>query len=416
MNAPNISGDSPSPALNISKGEFVALIAAMMALNALAIDVMLPGMQDIGASLGEPDENRRQLVITAYLLGFSVMQILFGPLSDRFGRRSSLIGGISVYIIAAIGALFVPSFAPLLGLRFLQGLGAASTRVVTVAIVRDIYGGRQMAEVMSLIMTVFMVMPVIAPSIGQGVMLFGEWHLIFAFMAGIASIILGWMWLRLPETLHPEYRRPFTLSSVATGFKVVLTNRLSLFYTLAMSAILGALFGFINSAQQVYVGIYGLGVWFPVAFAGVAGLMSIASFMNSRIVTRYGMRRVGHTALLGFTMASLINAVWALTGPVPFPIFIGLFAIAMIFFGMIGSNFGAIAMEPLGALAGTASSVQGFAQTAIGAITGGLIGASFDGTVFPLTAGFAAVGLLALGFVLIAEKGELLGTSAPRHP
>ena len=412
MSGPVNSGE-PSPVkLPIGKGEFVALIAGMMALNALAIDVMLPGMQDIGASLGEPDENRRQLVITAYLLGFSVMQILFGPLSDRFGRRSSLIAGISVYIIAALGALFVPSFSALLGLRFLQGLGAASTRVVTVAIVRDVYGGRQMAEIMSLVMTVFMVMPVIAPSIGQGVMMFGEWHLIFAFMAGIAALILGWMIMRLPETLHPEYRRPFTLVSVATGFKVVLSNRLSLFYTLAMSAILGALFGFINSAQQVYVGIYGLGVWFPIAFAAVAGLMSIASFMNARLVMGYGMRRVGHTALIGFTVASLINAIWAFIGPVPFPVFISLFAVAMIFFGMIGSNFGAIAMEPLGALAGTASSVQGFAQTAIGALSGALIGQAFDGTVFPLTAGFATVGLLALGCVMIAEKGRFFGVGA----
>ena len=191
MNAPISSGQTPAPALSIGKGEFIAMIAAMMALNALAIDVMLPGMQEIGASLGEPDENRRQLVITAYLLGFSVMQLVFGPLSDRFGRRTSLAAGIGVYVLAAIIAVFVPTFMPLLALRFVQGLGAAATRVVTVAIVRDVFGGRQMAEVMSLVMTVFMVMPVIAPSIGQGVMLFGEWHLIFVFMAGEVLRFVG---------------------------------------------------------------------------------------------------------------------------------------------------------------------------------------------------------------------------------
>ncbi len=399
--------------LKIGKIEFICMMAALMAINALAIDVMLPGMQEIGASLGEPDENRRQLVITSYLLGFSLMQLAFGPLSDRFGRRGPLAAGVAVYVIAAIGAVFVPTFAPLLLLRFVQGMGAAATRVITVAIVRDVFGGRQMAEVMSLIMTMFMVMPVIAPSIGQVVMLFGEWHLIFVFMAVIAAVILGWMWLRLPETLHPEYRRPFTLASVMTGFKVVMTNRLSLWYTLAMSVILGALFGFINSAQQVYVGIYGLGVWFPVAFAAVAGLMSAASFANSKLVMRIGMRRMSHGALAGFIAASGILAVMAAFGPVPFPIFIGLFALAMVFFGMIGSNFGAIAMEPLGALAGTASSVQGFIQTVIGAVSGGLIGQAFDGTVFPLTLGFGTVGILALVFVLIAEKGVLFATQSP---
>ncbi len=407
------SGEASPPLLKIGKIEFICMMAALMAINALAIDVMLPGMQEIGASLGEPDENRRQLVITSYLLGFSLMQLAFGPLSDRFGRRGPLAAGVAVYVIAAIGAVFVPTFAPLLALRFIQGMGAAATRVISVAIVRDVFGGRQMAEVMSLIMTMFMVMPVIAPSIGQVVMLFGEWHLIFVFMAVIAAVILGWMWLRLPETLHPEYRRPFTLASVMTGFKVVMTNRLSLWYTLAMSVILGALFGFINSAQQVYVGIYGLGVWFPIAFAAVAGLMSAASFANSKLVMRIGMRRMSHGALVGFIAASGILAVMAAFGPVPFPIFIGLFALAMVFFGMIGSNFGAIAMEPLGALAGTASSVQGFIQTVIGAVSGGLIGQAFDGTVFPLTLGFGTVGILALVFVLIAEKGVLFATQSP---
>lgn len=412
MNAPIQSSELSKPTLPIGKGEFVAMIAAMMALNALAIDVMLPGMQEIGASLGEPDENRRQLVITAYLLGFSVMQILFGPLSDRFGRRVPLAAGIAIYVVAAFVAIFVPTFLPLLAFRFLQGLGAAATRVITVAIVRDVFGGRQMAEAMSLIMTVFMVMPVVAPSMGQVIMLFGNWHLIFAFMAVVAALVLAWMYIRLPETLAPENRRPFTFVSVFDGFKIVMSNRLSLCYTLAMSAILAALFGFINSAQQVYVGIYGLGVWFPVAFACVAGLMSAASFMNSRFVMRYGMRRISHGALAGFTGGSLILAVWAMFGPVPFWPFIGLFALVMVCFGMLGSNFGAIAMEPLGALAGTASSVQGFLQTVIGAIGGALIGQAFDGTVLPLTLGYASVGLLAFLFVLIGEKGKLFGVGA----
>ncbi len=386
------------------------MMAALMSINALAIDVMLPGMQEIGASLGVSDANQRQLVISSYLLGFGITQLILGPISDRFGRRGPLFIGVAVYVLAAAGAVFVPSFAPLLALRFIQGMGAAGTRVISVAIVRDVFGGRQMAEVMSLVMTVFMVMPVIAPSIGQVVMLFGEWHLIFVFMAVIASIVLVWGWSRLPETLAPQNRRPFTLASVATGFKIVMTNRLSLWYTLGTSLIYAALFGFINSAQQVYVGIYELGALFPIAFAGVAGLMSVASFMNSKFVMRFGMRRLSHGALLGFITASSILAALAAFGPVPFPVFFCLFATAMVFFGMIGSNFGAIAMEPLGAMAGTASSVQGFFQTVTGAVCGGLIGQAFDGTVFPLAISFATVGVAGLACVLIAEKGVLFGT------
>jgi DHA1 family bicyclomycin/chloramphenicol resistance-like MFS transporter len=243
-------------------------------------------------------------------------------------------------------------------------------------------------------------------------MLFGDWHLIFAFMAIVAAVVLVWMYFRLPETLAPENRRPFTFASVLDGFRIVMTNRLSLCYTLAMSAILAALFGFINSAQQVYVGIYGLGVWFPVAFAAVAGLMSVASFANSRFVVRFGMRRISHGALAGFTLGSLLLAIWASFGPVPFWPFISVFAFVMVCFGLLGSNFSAIAMEPLGALAGTASSVQGFLQTVFGAIGGALIGQAFDGTVLPLTLGFASVGMLAFVFVLIGERGKLFGVGA----
>ncbi len=403
--------------LSIGRFEFISLIALLMAINALAIDIMLPGMQEIGESLGVADPNTRQLVLSAYLIGFGVMQLAFGPISDRFGRRGPLFAGLTVYVLAALVAIFVPSFSQLLMLRFIQGAGAAATRVIAVAVVRDVFGGRQMAEVMSLVFTVFMVMPIIAPNAGQIILLFADWHAIFIFMAAVAAAITLWAYMRLPETLAVEKRRPFTLASVADGFRIVMTNRLSLWYTLATSVIFGALFGFINSAQQVYVGIYGLGVWFPVMFAAVAGLMSVASFMNSKLVVRFGMRRLSHSALIGFTAVSALMTLLAAIGPVPFPLFLGLFATVMVFFGAIGSNFNAIGMEPLGALAGTASSVQGFFQTVGGALVGAGIGQLFDGTVLPLSLGFFCVGALALVSVIIAEKGKLfsVGASAPKH-
>ncbi|WP_027229871.1 multidrug effflux MFS transporter [Phyllobacterium sp. UNC302MFCol5.2] len=393
----------------MGKAEFIAMMAMLMAINALAIDIMLPGLQQIGASLGVASENHRQYVISAYLMGFAVSQLFYGPISDRFGRRVPMFVGLVVYIASALACVFVPTFTSLLLFRLLQGIGSAATRVITISIVRDVYGGRSMAEVMSLIMMVFMIVPVIAPGTGQTVMLFGNWHLIFIFMAAIASAVLVWVYLRLPETLDPADVRPFTLKSVLQGFRIVLTNRVALCYTLANSFIFGALFGFINSAQQIYVGIYDLGVWFPVAFSAVAVTMAVSSFLNSRLVGRFGMRRLSHGALLSFLA---VNGFWLLLtilgpNPTPFPIYLLLFALAMFQFGWIGSNFNALAMEPLGHVAGTASSVLGFMSTAGGGVVGAVIGQAFNGTTLPLVAGFFVLSLIGLVFVLIAERGRL---------
>jgi DHA1 family bicyclomycin/chloramphenicol resistance-like MFS transporter len=393
----------------MGKVEFIAMMAMLMAINALAIDIMLPGLQQIGASLGVTSENHRQYVISAYLMGFAISQLFYGPLSDRFGRRVPMFTGLVIYIVSALACVFVPSFTTLLLFRLLQGIGSAATRVITISIVRDVYGGRMMAEVMSLIMMVFMIVPVIAPGTGQTVMLFGNWHLIFIFMAAIASAVLVWVYIRLPETLDPADVRPFTLKSVARGFQIVLTNRVALCYTLAGSFIFGALFGFINSAQQIYIGIYDLGVWFPVAFSAVAVMMAFSSFVNSRFVGRFGMRRLSHGALLAFMS---INGLWLLLTlfgphPTPFVLYMLFFAAAMFQFGWIGSNFNSLAMEPLGHVAGTASSVLGFMSTAGGGAIGALIGQAYDGTTLPLVAGFFVLSLIGLIFVLIAERGKL---------
>ncbi|WP_274629126.1 multidrug effflux MFS transporter [Arvimicrobium flavum] len=398
-------------AFGIPQWEFITIAAALMALNALAIDIMLPGLQEIGASLGVENENHRQYVISAYFAGLAFALLAYGPSSDRFGRRAPLLFGLGVYIVAAFAAAFSTDFTTLLVLRFIQGIGAASTRVIAVSMVRDRFGGRQMAEIMSLIFMVFMVIPVVAPGIGQIVMLFAEWHWIFICMAVIALAIMAWAAIRLPETLPAEHRRPMDIGSVGRGFAAVLTNRLSLFYTLASTILFGALFGFINSAQQVYVGIYGLGVWFPVIFAAIAGMMAVSSFLNSRLVGTLGMRRLSHGALLGFLGVSVIWLAWSLVGVIPLAAFVLLFAAAMFQFGWIGSNFNAIAMEPLGHIAGTAASVQGFFQTLGGGLIGAFIGQSFDGTTTPLAAGFCGVALLGLTMVLIGERGKLFTAS-----
>ncbi len=394
--------------LPIPRWEFIALAAALMAVNALAIDVMLPGLQQIGESLGVADENTRQYVISAYLGGLGVATLFFGPLSDRFGRRPPLLAGLLIYVVAAFGAAFVDSFALMLVLRFVQGFGAASTRVIAVSVIRDAFGGRAMAEVMSLVFVVFMVVPIVAPGLGQVIMLAYDWHWIFIMMGATTLIIAAWAWRRLPETLHEEYRRPFTVSSIARAFAIVITTRRSIWYTLAQTIMFGAMFGFINQAQQIYQGIYDVGALFPVFFAVVAGFMAVSSFLNSRMVGRFGMRRLSHTALLGFITVNAVAFLLSwLAGPLPLWLFTALFGLSMVHFSWIGANFNAMAMEPVGHVAGSASSVQGFIQTIGSGLVGALIGQAFDGTTTPLAAGYFFTSLLGLACVLVAEKGVL---------
>ena len=393
----------------LSRPEFIALVAALMALNALAIDVMLPALPYMGEALGVTNENERQLVVSAYMIGFGAAQLAFGPITDRFGRRAPLFFGIGLYVLCAFLATFAPTFAILLGLRFVQGLGAASTRVIATSVVRDRFSGRDMAEVMSLTFMVFMAIPILAPGIGQVILLTGPWHYIFLFMAGLAALIFLWAWLRLPETLHPEYRRPLRLGVIVEGFRLVFTNRVAFLYGLSGMFLFAAMFGFIISSQQIFVGIYGLGPWFPVAFATMAGFMAVSSFINSRIVKRFGMRRLSHTAILVYIGCASILLVLSLMGPVPFWLFFALLMIIQVAFGNAASNMNSLSMEPLGAVAGTAASVFGFMQTVGGAVLGTYIGQHFDDTLTPNATGYVVMGVLVLCCTLIAEKGRLFG-------
>lgn len=404
----------------LSRPEFIALVAGLMALNALAIDVMLPALPYMGEALGVANENERQFVIGAYMVGFGLAQLAFGPLTDRFGRRGPLLVGLAIYVVCAFAATFAPDFGVLLALRFAQGLGAAGTRVIATSVVRDRFSGREMAEVMSLTFMVFMAIPIIAPGIGQVLLLTGPWQAIFIFMAGLATAISLWAFFRLPETLHPEYRRPLTLTAVTEGFRIVFTNRVAFFYGLAGMFLFGAMFGFISTSQQIFVDIYGLGPLFPVAFATMAGTMAISSFLNSRIVKRFGMRRLSHFAVLVYIAGATVLATLSLISEVPLWLFFAILLVVQFVFGWAASNMNSLSMEPLGAVAGTAASVFGFVQTVGGAVLGTIIGQQFNHTITPIAFGYVSMGLLALGCVLIAERGKLFGVgkeyvSAARH-
>ncbi|WP_436356791.1 multidrug effflux MFS transporter [Brevundimonas sp. CEF1] len=387
--------------------EFVCLIAVMMAMNALAIDAMLPALPHIGEDLGVVNENTRQWVITAYLLGFGGAQLFYGPLADRFGRRPILFIGIGLYVGFSILAAFAHSFEWLILSRIGMGMGSAATRVLAVSIVRDRYSGRTMARVMSLSFLVFLGVPILAPTVGQLIMLVAPWRWIFGFFALFGGSFLLWAALRLPETLHPEDRMPIKFKRIAGAFGQALTSRIGMGYTLAMTAISGALFAFINSSQQIFFDVFKSPGLFTTVFAMVAGGIALASVLNSRMVEKLGSRLIAHTALLGFIGFSVLHAIVAYTGHDSLWVFAAFQACKMFCFGFIAGNFGSMAMEPMGHIAGTAASAQGFISTIGGALLGFWIGQHFDGTTVPMTVGFAALGVLALLLVLAAEKGRL---------
>jgi len=387
--------------------EFVCMIALMMALNALAIDSMLPALPDIGDALGVASDNSRQWVITAYLLGFGGMQIVYGPLADRFGRKPILMIGVGIYVVFSLVAMLAPTFETLILARVGQGLGSAATRVLAVSIVRDRFSGRTMARVMSLSFLVFLGVPVIAPSLGQAILLVAPWEAIFGVLAFAGVALMIWAGLRLPETLHPEDRLPIEAKRIALAFREAVTNRVSIGYTLAMTAITGALFAFINSSQQIFFDVFEAPALFTTVFALIAGGIAIASVVNAKLVETLGSRMIGHTALLGFITFGAIHLLVTLSGHETIWTFGILQACTMFCFGLLAGNFGAMAMEPMGHIAGTASSAQGFISTIIGSLIGFAIGQSFNGTVVPMTLGITACGIAALGFVLLAERGRL---------
>jgi DHA1 family bicyclomycin/chloramphenicol resistance-like MFS transporter len=384
--------------------EFIALMAALMASNALAIDSMLPALPAIGEALGVGEENRRQLVITVYLIGFGAAQLAYGPLSDRFGRKGLLVLSLSLYAGFSLLAGIAASFELLLGARFLQGVAAAATRVLVVSVIRDRYAGSGMARIMSITMIVFMIVPVLAPSFGQAVLAVGSWRHIFLALGAYGAILAVWLVMRLPETLPPERRRPFTLASVGEAIWLTLRIRQSIGNTICQTLLMGALFAFINSIQQIVFDVYRRPELIGIVFACIAGPMALSSYANSRLVMRFGSKRLLQIALSAFTIVALAHLLAAEAMSEGIWRFVILQGLTMSFFGLIGANAGALAMEPLGHIAGTASSVQGVITTIGGALIGFAIGQQFDGTILPFLVGFTLCGALALAAALWANR------------
>jgi MFS transporter, DHA1 family, multidrug resistance protein len=395
--------------------ELVIMVAGLMALNALAIDIMLPALNQIAHAVGltapgVESDNRQQMIIFAYVLGFGAPQILWGPITDRFGRRGPLFVSLIGYILMAVFCITVRDFHWLLGARFVQGVFSSGARLVASSVVRDLFSGRQMARFMSLVMTIFMVIPIIAPAVGQAVLLVAPWEWIFGVLVIFGLAMLGWTWARLPETLAPENRRPLNLANALGAYAEVIRTPVTFGYMCASGIVFGALFSFIASSEQIFREVFGRGEDFVLWFSGIAGMLACANFMNSRLVEKVGMRRISHAALILFTTLSGLSAILTLMFGESLVRFYPLFVLTFACFGLLGSNFSALAMEPLGKIAGTASAAYGFATTTVSSLIGMVIGSQFNGTTVPLTVGFVCLGLSALAIILVTEKGRLFSS------
>jgi MFS transporter, DHA1 family, multidrug resistance protein len=392
--------------------EFVVVIASIMALNPLAMDMMLPALPDIASAFHITNANRPQEVLSTFLIGFGFGQFIMGPLSDRFGRRPVLVDGMVLYGAASLLAITARSFETLLLARALQGLGTSATRVIATSIVRDCYAGRRMASVMSFAMMVFIAVPVVAPSLGQAVMLLTQWRGIFIVLTLYGALALAWSAWRMPETLPLTERKSLAIRDVLGAFRQTITNRQTLGYALAAGFVQGALFAFVFISQQVFVDIYKLGRYFPLAFAAAAIGIAAAGFLNARLVGRIGMRVMSHGALVGFAAVAGVTMAAAYLGAIPLWLFMPLAALMMFSFGLMIANFTALAMEPQGHIAGTASSLYGSITTLLGIGVGTIIGQDYNGTLLPFATGFFICALAALAIVALTEKGRLF---VPHH-
>ncbi len=405
LNGMNGGGSESS---RLGFGEFVALMAMMTALVAMSIDMVLPALPAIGSSLGVERANDNQLVISFLFFGFGLGQIFYGPLSDNTGRKPAAYAGLGLFIGGSALALASTSFPMMLAARFLQGLGVAGPRTMTIAVVRDRFEGRSMARVMSFVMSVFILAPVVAPALGQGILMVSGWRMIFGVYLTFAVIVCAWFGLRQEETLAPERRIPFSARQISRALQSVLTNRLALGYTIATGFVFGAFMGYLISAQQILQEQYALGALFPIYFSALAIGVGGSSLANARLVMHHGMRRLsvfGLRTIGGLSVAFLALAYTFAGHP---PLWMLMTYLMLVFFciGLLFSNLNAMAMQPLGHVAGTGAAVVGSLSTLNSLVLGTLIGQSYNATILPLVAGFAALSILAMLAMRWAEGGE----------
>jgi len=389
--------------------EFVVLLALTISLVALAIDSMLPALPAIAADLGVVDPNDRQMVITILFAGFGIAQILYGPISDSVGRKPVIYAGFLIFILGSLLCILSNDFDTMLIGRFLQGFGAAGPRTVVVAMVRDRHEGRAMARIMSLVTSVFILVPVVAPSVGQGIILMAHWRAIFWMLLALGIITSVWFALRQEETLTIERRRELSFVRILRAIAETCRTRVALGYMLATGLVFGAFVGYLTSAQQIFQEMYGMGTLFPICFGALAATLGAASLVNAKLVMRFGMRKLSNRALWAHTVLSLIFVfvAFAFDGQPPFWLFMAYMLAAFFLIGLLFGNFNALAMAPLGHIAGVGAAVIGALTTFVSAGTGAIIGQAYQGTILPLCVGFAVLGVLSLAMTYWADHGHV---------
>lgn len=389
-------------------GEFVALMAFTMSLVALSIDAMLPAFPDMTRDLQVSGANNIQLVLSLLFIGLAFGQLFWGPLSDSIGRKPAMYMGFALFIVGSLLSMVAANFFLMLAGRFLQGLGAAGPRTVAVALIRDRFHGSEMAKVMSFIMTIFILVPIFAPALGQLILLFAGWRAIYGSFVLLAMMILVWLGLRQAETLPRERRRPFTLLNIRAAYSEVLGSRVAMIYTLVAACVSGAFLSYLNTSQQIFQVQYQLGTQFPLYFAFLAIAVGVASLLNSQMVMRFGMHTLANHALLLMTIVSwlFLLVVWLAGGHPALWLFM-LLCLALFFcVGVLFGNLNSIAMEPLGHVAGTGAAVIGSFSTLLAVILSLIIGQAYDGSLFPMAIGFAVLASVSLVLTRLVDLPE----------
>ncbi|WP_119389509.1 multidrug effflux MFS transporter [Taklimakanibacter lacteus] len=391
-----------------SSAEFIALIALTFSLIAMSIDSMLPALGDIANDLGARDPNDRQLVLTAFFGGLTLGQFIYGPISDSTGRKPAMYAGIICFIAGGLICALTHDFTTLILGRVLQGFGAAGPRIVAMAMVRDLYAGRAMARIMSFVMAVFILVPILAPSIGQLMLLFASWRGIFYGLVIVGIIDFLWLATRQEETLKPADRVPLSLGHILRATREALSNRVTLGYTLATGFVFGAFISYLGTSQQIFQEQYGTGKLFALFFGILAAGIGLASIVNAKLVMRFGMRNLSKWALWSACLLSVgfLGVAYLLDGHPPLWAFVSFMTVLFFFNGLLFGNYNALAMEPMGHIAGVAAAVTGSLSSLVAVSAGTPIGRLYDGTVIPLIAGFACMGLAALLATEWAERGR----------
>ncbi|NKB63225.1 MAG: Bcr/CflA family efflux MFS transporter [Gammaproteobacteria bacterium] len=390
-------------------GEFVAIIALLVSLTALAIDAMLPALSNMSDELGISHENDRQLIISFVFLGMAVGQFLFGPISDSLGRKSPVMVGLLLFTIGSIISAVSVNLEWMLVGRFIQGLGAAGPRTLSAAIVRDQFRGNAMARIMSLIMVVFILVPVLAPALGQGILLISHWRMIFWTFVGLSVTTSIWFWLRQPETLPPENRIPFSMAAIGTAGMEVVKHPVTRSYTLALSFVFAAFVGYLSTSQQILQELYGTGDLFAVYFSFLAFGIGCAAFVNSKLVMRFKITTLCRCALATLVVLSLLCLLFHVYRMPTLNEFMTYLIFCFFCFGILFGNLNAMAMEPMGHIAGMAAAVIGSVSTLISLFFGFFVGQAYDSTIIPLIISFAlfpALALLAIHFTKAPDQSE----------